>query len=248
MEIRKLVIGICLVFGLWYLGFAPAGAMGGPAPTKPESTRRLAGPVLAEQVFLIDDFESGNIKSPREWWTFDIEKAQAASNKDFTGGEEKAATAVGHYSLLLNGPAKNWYVGGLGTYLAKEGQDLSKYVSFQMDVYGNGPGSGTIKIELADDDNNNWQVEQDPAKNYALINDDKFIYEVKVDWTGWKRVSIPFSDFIDDNPGVGDDTWNPQQTNGSGGLLQVQFVCLTTTDRGKVNVNLDNIALTVGEK
>lgn len=237
----KLVIGICLVIISWLLVIAPAGAMGGPAPRKPETGPTL----LAEKVFLIDNFESGSIKSPRDWWTFDIEKAEAASNKDLTAGEK---LDVGNYSLLLSGPAKNWYAGGVGTYLAKENQDLSKYSSFSMDVYGNGPGSGTLKIELYDDDNKNWQVEQDPAKAYAPIYDDKFVYEVRVDWNGWKRVSIPIADFTDDNPMVGDDIWNPQQIGGSGGLLQVQLICIAGTDQGRVNYNVDNVMLTTGEK
>jgi hypothetical protein len=60
-------------------------------------------------------------------------------------------------------------------------------------------------------------------------------------------LSIPLSDFVDDNPAVGDDIWNPQQTNGSGGLLQVQFVCLGSSEKGKVNFNLDNVALALSE-
>jgi len=231
-------------FAVLILTASTVFAMGGPAPSKPE-----AKPVaLAEKVFLIDDFESGSLKSPREWWTFELEKAEAASNRDLKDGDEGVASEVGNYSLHLSGPAKNWYAGGCGTYLAKENQDLSKYDHFQMDVYGSGPGSGTIKIELADDDNKNWQVEQDSAKNFALIYDDKFVYEVRVDWNGWKRVSLPFADFVDDNPKVGDDIWNPQQVDGSGGLLQVQFICIASTDKGRVNYNLDNVSLTVGEK
>jgi hypothetical protein len=218
-----------------------AHGFGSVPPKKPET-----GPtVLAEKVFLIDNFESGSIKSPREWWTFEIEKAEAASNKDLTAGEK---LDVGNYSLFLSGPAKNWYAGGCGTYIAKENQDLSKYSNFSLDVYGNGPGSGTVKIELFDDDNRNWQAEQDPAKNYAPIYDDKWVYEVRVDWNGWKRVSIPFADFTDDNPMVGDDVWNPGQAGGSGGLLQLQFICLASSDKGRVNYNVDNVMLTTGEK
>ncbi len=215
---------------------AAAGAMGGPAPKKPTTGPTL----LAEKVFLIDNFESGSIKSPREWWTFDIEKAEAVSNKDLKAGE---SLDVGNYSLLLSGPAKNWYAGGVGTYIAKENQDLSKYSNFSLDVYGNGPGSGTLKVELYDDDNRNWQAEQDPAKNYAPIYDDKWVYEVRVDWNGWKKVSIPFADFSDDNPMVGDDVWNPAQGGGSGGLLQLQFICIAGSDKGKINYNVDNVML-----
>jgi hypothetical protein len=150
---------------------------------------------------------------------------------------------TGNYSLALSGPAKNWYVGGMGTYLARPAQDLSKYVNFKMDVYGNGPGSGSMKIELIDDDDNNWVVEQDPTKSFIPTKDDRFSYEVRVDWEGWKRILIPIADFVVDNPTAGDGIWNPAQANGSGGLLQMQIVCLATTSNGKVNINLDNLAL-----
>jgi hypothetical protein len=205
--------------------------------------------VAAEKgdVFVIDDFESGSLKSPREWWTFDIQNAKAVLNKDYVGGEKTAAAKVGRYSLLLKGGATNWYAGGCGTYLAKENQDLSQNDTFQLDIYGNGPGSGTLKIELLDDDNKNWQVEQDPAKSYAPIYDDKYVYDIMVDWKGWKRISVLLDDFVDDNPNIGDDVWNPEQAGGSGGLLQLQFVCLAGKDKGKVNYNIDNISLVVSE-
>jgi len=234
-----LLIAVCLL-GSTFCSL-PVSAWGGPAPKKPEAK----SPALAEKVFMIDDFESGSLKSPRDWWTFDIQKAEIAPNKDLQGGDEKVAAEVGTYSLLLSGLCKNWYAGGCGTYIAKENQDLSKYSTFSIDVYGNGPGSGTLKAELYDDDNGNWQIEQDPNKNYVPIYDDKLTYEIKVDWSGWKRVAIPLSDFADENPMVGDDIWNPQQTGGSGGLLQIQFVCLGGSEKGKINFNLDNVMLTM---
>jgi hypothetical protein len=236
------VIALLLCSGLLVVA---AQAMGGPAPKKETATSATIA--LAEKVFLIDDFESGSIKSPREWWTFELEKADAASNGGLKDGDSKVAEAVGKYSLQLTGNCKSWYAGGVGTYIAKEGVDLSRYNTFQIDIYGNGPGSGTLKAELVDDDNKNWQAEQDAAKNFALMHDDKFTYEIKVDWTGWKRVAVPLADFVDENPGVGDDIWNPQPTGGSGGLLQLQFICLGSTDKGRINYNADNVALTMGQ-
>ena len=155
------------------------------------------------------------------------------------------AGEVENYSLLFQGNAVNWYAGGAGTYLAKEGQDLGSYDVFEIDVFANGPGSGTLKIELLDDDNRNWQAEQDPSKNYIPIYDDKYVYDIKADWVGWKRMRIPLDDFVDDNPNVGDDVWNPQQGGGSGGLLQLQIICLGSTDNSQINLNLDNIYLSV---
>ena len=148
---------------------------------------------------------------------------------------------------MLKGNATRWYAGGCGTYFAAESQNLAKYGYFQIDIYGNGPGSGTLKIELFDDDNGNWQIEQDPAKGYLPLYDDKYVYDINVDWVGWKKISIPLEDFVDDNPGVGDDVWNPEQSGASGGLLQLQFICLAGKSEGGIHLNLDNVALSVSE-
>ncbi|MBI5078578.1 hypothetical protein HZB08_00960 [Candidatus Saganbacteria bacterium] len=234
--------GVCLIIGIWLLGFAPAGAMGGPPPKKTEAAAPV---VLAGKVFLIDDFESGSLKSPREWWVFDIKKGEVVSNKDLKDGEPEAVKAVGNYSFHFEGDTTSWYCGGAGTYLARPAQDLSVYKNVQMDIYGNGSGSGMLKIELYDDDDGNWQMGQDPDKGYAPLYDDRFVYEEKVDWKGWKKVIIPIADFVDDNPKVGDDIWNPQQAGGSGGLLQVQFICIANTSRGIVNFMVDNLSLTM---
>jgi hypothetical protein len=238
-KMKRILLGLVLFVGVSLILWSVAVGMGGPAPEKEGKTEVAVG-----DIFLIDDFESGSIRSPREWWTFDIATARAVKNDDLTRGDYD----VGAYSLLLKGGAKNWYAGGCGTYIAMEKQDLSGYVSFQIDIYGNGPGSGTLKIEIFDDDNQNWQVEQDPAKAYAPIYDDKYVYDINVDWTGWKRLIIPLDDFVDDNPRVGDDVWNPQQNGGSGGMLQIQFICLASKSDGRVNFNVDNIALTVSEE
>ncbi|MFH1390332.1 MAG: carbohydrate binding domain-containing protein [Candidatus Margulisiibacteriota bacterium] len=220
-------------------------AMGGPKPEESKAPEKQAGverpAAFAEKVFLIDDYESGSLKFPRDWWVFDV-KADVVSTDTLKDGE---ALEVGLKSLSLAGSASNFYVGGIGTYLAKEGQDLSKYNSMQIDIYGNGPDSGSLKIELYDDDNGNWQVEQDKTKNYVPFYDDKWTNEIKVDWSGWKRVVVPLADFVDENPAIGDDIWNPQQMSNSGGLLQLQLICIATKSKGKVGFDLDNVALIV---
>lgn len=208
-----------------------------------ESSNKQASSNIASGVFLIDNFESGSIKSPTEWWVFDIETGSPVNNSGLTAGDASVAGKVGNYSLLLKGRANNWYAGGCGTYVAKPNINYSNYNTFQIDVYGNGPGSGTIKVELWDDDNKNWEAEQDPTKSYAPVYDDKWIYDIRVDWQGWRRVTVPLEDFVDEITSVGDNILNLDQSNGSGGLLQVQFVCLASKSTGLVNLNIDNIAL-----
>jgi hypothetical protein len=67
---------------------------------------------------------------------------------------------------------------------------------------------------------------------------------VNIQGKGFTRISIPFSAFRDVNPGVGDDLWNPNKGNGSGGLLQMQLVAITDEQHGKMDFNIDNLLLT----
>ena len=180
---------------------------------------------------IIDNFEDNNISADPEWWTFDQVKLSTSRNP-----------AKGSLSLVVKGKTKDWYVGGIGTYIAKQEQDLSQYSSLTMDIYGYGPGSGKVKVEVYDDDNGNWQIEQDPKKGYSPVSDDRYSYELNIDWKGWKKVKIPFSDFVDTNPNVGDNIWNPQKIGKSGGLIQMQLICLANSKIGTVHYIIDNVS------
>jgi len=211
-----------------------AYGFGGPAPAGGNSS-----------LYMIDDFEDNDYTSNPEWWKFDNVMPRIVSNADYQNGEQVCINEIKNFSLSINGTCSDWYCGGIGSYTARKGGDLSRYNTFQMDIYGNGPGSGTVKIELNDDDNGNWQVEQDPKKGFSNIYDDKFVYNQTVDWRGWKRVYIPFADFFDENPGIGDDIWNPDQNGGSGGLVQLQMIFIGPKKAGTVRINIDNVSLAV---
>lgn len=207
------------VFFLLALSFALCGFSQSPETT-------------IQPAYLIDNFEDSNYTKAEEWWTFG--SLNLACVKD---------PAIGKYSLKISGKTNNWYIGGLGVYLGGPKNDLSQYSEFVMDVYGKGEKSGTLKIELYDDDNRNWQVEQDPSNNYEPLYDDRFYYELKVGWKGWKHIVIPFSEFKDINPKAGDNIWDPNVILGSGGLLQAQIIVIAPQKSGQVELYLDNIGL-----
>ena len=187
---------------------------------------------------MVDDFEDGNIAKNPEWWKFGRLITDVVANK----GKAPKGETLGKRGLLIEGSTRNWYIGGLGTYL---GIDSSPYTHLELFILGTGKDSGQIKIELWDDDNKNWKAEADPKKDYTPIYDDVYAYLLLIDWEGWKRVSIPLRDFADNNPGVGNDAWDPQQLDGSGGLLQVSLVALGRGATGKIAVTLDEIKLSV---
>lgn len=188
------------------------------------------------QAVPVDNFNDGEFKKNPEWWTFDKINITLTKNPAKSG-----------HALMIKGAARDWYVGGIGAYLAKDKQDLSTASTLDLDIYGYGPDSGTLKIELFDDDNGNWQVEQE-QKTFNPIYDDSFTYELKIDWKGWKHISLPLEEFVDTNEGEGDNIWNPQQNNGSGGLLQMQIISIATSKTGKVNYVLDNVEFREGSR
>jgi hypothetical protein len=208
---------------LLFLLISPAFGMGG-APSPAPSTKGS---------LVIEDFENVDPNKGPEWWAFDNLTMTLVPGKD------------SRRALGLRGVTRGWYVGGVGKYI---GKDAGKYNTFDIDIFGTGKESELIRIELYDDDNGNWQIEQEPRNNYAPTKDDRFIVEFKVDWTGWKHVSIPVSEFVDNNPGVGDDIWNPDQANGSGGLIQMQIIVNSTGKVGKADLIIDNIEMRESQK
>ncbi len=184
----------------------------------------------------IENFEDANYTKNPEWWVF------GNASLSITGNPAKD-----RFALSIKGSARDWYVGGIGTYLGGLKKDFSAYSSLEMDIYGHGPKSGTLKMELYQDANGNWQIEKDP-KTFEPLFDDKFVYEQKITWDGWKHVSIPFLEFKRANPGVGSGIWNPGPHGSSGGLLEMQFIAVAASKTGTVDFVIDNIEFNGGSK
>lgn len=197
----------------------------------------------APSVYLIDSFEDGNISASPKWWIFGNLILSVVNNNPETL-EALAPTVSSVWydkkKLKLRGVTKNWYVGGFGLFCKV---DASIYSSIKLLVRGYGENSGILRIELFDDDNYNWIIESHQNAPSKLMYDDRFVYSLPVTWTGWRVVIIPFSDFIDGNPHVGDDMLNPYQFKGSGGLLQIQFLAIGTKKVSDVRIDVDMIKL-----
>jgi len=190
--------------------------------------------------YLIDNFEDGTYTKDPEWFTFDNLVLNISRNSRLQEGDSSVLANLGEYSLYLSGSATDWYVGGMGCVL---GIDASGYATFDADVYGTGDGSGVLKIELYDDDNGNSDIEVD--KNWKPLYDDKWEYRVNVDWSGWKHLSIPFSEFT--NAGRGNGSFDPNLQGGSGGLVKIQLICVANSQTGSINYNIDNLELGTGK-
>jgi hypothetical protein len=201
----------------------------------------LTSAALAQfSFYLIDNFESGKFNEGPKWWRFGNLKVVVVANPT-QEARDVIAQSCGEYALNVSGDTNDYYIGGIGTDLNVDAADFTR---FQIDISGNSDLSGKLKIEFFDDDNLNYTVEQDPQNNYMPVYDDKWVAEINIQGKGFTRTSIPFSAFRDVNPGVGDDTWNPEQANGSGGLAKLQIVAITAKQSGKLDFEIDNLLLT----
>lgn len=218
LSVRRSSEGLPTMGGTWSV-LAMIGALG-----------TYSGAALAEadRNVLIDDFE--RTAGCPGWWNFGAVQVERSVDAGTT-----------NRILQVRGEAPGMFAHGLGLYLSR---DLEARRTLEVDVRGHGPESGRLRIELADDDNGNWEIEKAPPR-YAALHDDRFVYEVDVDWTGWRRLSVPLSAFSDDNPGIGNGVFDPARDLTSGGLLELQL--LFAPARGgndQVRIDLDNLRWT----
>lgn len=184
----------------------------------------------APEAIFVDDFEDGNLNHRPMWWRFGELDAQVVQNIAAESPYLEKA------SLRLSGNPSQLFVGGMGAYV---GADLMKYNAVKLLVKGKGKNSGSVIIELYDDDNFNWDLELFPKFPSQPSFDDRFVYTLKVNWTGWKMVIIPFTYFFDSNTTVGDNKWNPEQLAGSGGLLQTQLIVMAANPKTVPDISID---------
>jgi hypothetical protein len=187
---------------------------------------------LRGKTFVLDDFEDGELIMLPKWWAFGGVEAFVEQNNI------SELNGLGNKSIRLRGYPKNWYIGGIGTHFTA---DMRPYNAMKLLVRGRGKSSGTLVIELYDDDNDNWIIEPHDFVEYKTKFDDKFVYTQQVNWLGWRVLIIPFDKFTDANPTIGDDKWNPYKIGNSGGLLQLQMI-FSAGEKDKVaDLQIDTI-------
>jgi hypothetical protein len=195
-------------------------------PTEPVTIEPLKPVVL-----MVDDFEDGEFKQFREWWAFGkviFESSPVQSTDSFLGKK----------TMKVNASSNNWYAGGFGVYI---GADAEPFSVLKLVLYSPKINSGSLRVELYDDDNNNAVVDINEESGLPS-KDDVFIYDVNLVWEGWKVVKIQLKDFVDYNPNVGDNVWNPNQVYGSSGLIQMQVIVLSSKNKSEtIEFEIDTI-------
>ncbi len=194
----------------------------------------LSSFACAASAYILEDFEDGLIKDDPIWFDFGNIKIEVQGNANLTSGEKSVIEKIKKGSLDVHGLTKDWYIGGIGV---EKNIEAARYKAFDFDVYGYGESSGKIKVELYDDDNLDQAVVTD--EKWKPIGDDLWVKEVNIDWYGWKRVSIPFSEFI--NQGTGNNLFDADTSKGFGPLVKVQFIFLASNKLGEIHCALDNL-------
>jgi len=184
---------------------------------------------------LIDDFEEGTTGKVGLNYTY-IATGAANVKIDLTDSTIKAQ---GNSSLLLQGTDldTNYWITGVSTdsnVLAKKVASVNADSLFiNLSVYGIGQSEASLEIKFEEDDAGTGTF------NASL--DDVFHYLIQVSWTGWKSISIPYSSFTDDNPGIGDGIAEPAR------ILQMSITLVSLPPVETLSVNADFVILTTGK-
>ena len=190
-------------------------------------------PHQTQGVFIIDNFEDKNLTKQPKWWAFgDLDVYIKENDRTQLVGLEQ-------FSMVLKGRRRSpKIVGGVGTFF---GVDMRPYDAIKLPIKGYGKHSGIIMLELYDDDSNDWEITPHPEDPSRVVYDDKFVYNIVVDWEGWRVVIVSLDSFKDANPLFGDNIWNPYHTGTSGGLLQLQLLLFATDDKKNPMIMIDTI-------
>jgi fucose 4-O-acetylase-like acetyltransferase len=151
---------------------------------------------------------------------------------------DRAVDSDGRPVMRVRGRAPGMFAHGIGLYMDR---DVGKRRTLHLDIRGYGPSSGRIKIELLEDDNGNWEIEKD-SRLFVPMHDDRFVREIRVDWDGWRNVVLSTDTFVDDNPGRGNDIFDPQRDLTSGGLLEMQLLFAPASpESDEIQIDIGNV-------
>jgi hypothetical protein len=191
--------------------------------------------------FMIDDFSQNKL----QWWgVFGNIKTEIVMNSKFRTGDPKVIKEVGKYSLsILGSKVSNWYAGGMQINIFNPNVQYGNYNAFQMDIFGNGPKSGSIMIKLIDDNKGLKFAERGSMDAYTA--NDIFQYSVPIKWVGWKRVTIPINNFKLQAPKRGDGILTLSKTKNMNGLIEIGLIYSASSSKeaNSPKYNIDNICL-----
>lgn len=179
----------------------------------------VAGP------YIIDDFET---KSIDKWWVFGGVKPSIVEN------DTKEFPFLEPTSVRLTGSSDGWIIGGLGMPIQVDAQ---KFNTIKVLMKGSGPNSGSITFELYEGDSKTGQIQADPQNPGFLSVGKRYIYTLKVNWSGWRVAIIPLEWFRNDDP----KTRNSVLTPKNGKLVQIQLLGIGAPKSKSMDIVIDRL-------
>jgi hypothetical protein len=185
--------------------------------------------------FLVADFESGFNTG---WTTF----IQSGANMSFQISSTPPVPQANNYYNMAGTVAWDWLIGliefpstayGLTHYPLNTNPNN---VYFNVLVWGE-PGitNALLLFQFREDDNNNGTFES--------ATEDEYDYELPVNWTGWKLISVKYTDLVtlvNGAPGIpkGNKQHNPDR------LLKVSLLHLANPTTGFSKSKMDYLIFT----
>ncbi len=181
---------------------------------------------------LVEDFEDRDLTG---WWGFGELLFSVVEN---SAGQYEP-TIQGR-SVRLEGQANDRYIGGCGRVL---GLDSSRFNAIKLLIKGNLPRkSGTLIVELYPSQDDAWLKESEERRRWFLKYEHRYTYTLEINWKGWRLVTIPFKAFLKDGARVRHLLYNPSTNTGAGTLIQLQFLILSGTKKGRADFQVDSIS------
>lgn len=159
---------------------------------------------------------------------------------------DKLYRMAGQDGIYTGTGYSDYFIGGGGLAKGPYGLDsVPSNVYFNIYVYGTGDLNSKLVVNFGEDDNSNGTfAEGNQSENYA-VKEDEFTTGIQVNWTGWKLVSVKYSDLTASADGI--KAVNANHKLEPHKVKKVGFVLLSSTKGQKASVRFDFATFTMGK-
>ena len=183
--------------------------------------------------FLITDFEEG--WNPN-WSTF----VQSGKSMDFGIKLDGTAPQLARYYNMAGTVDWDWLTGMIDFNASAFGETTMPLTSnsdnlyFNSFVYGDPLYPNSRVLFRFDEDENE-------DGTYDITSEDSFGYEIIIDWSGWRHISVKYSDILSANNSSGGGVHNPNKLN------RVSVLHLANPNSGYAHSAIDYLIFTENE-
>lgn len=183
--------------------------------------------------FLITDFEEGWNSN---WSTF----VQSGKSMDFGIKLDGTAPQLARYYNMAGTVDWDWLTGMIDFNASAFGETTMPLTSnsdnlyFNSFVYGDPLYPNSRVLFRFDEDENE-------DGTYDITSEDSFGYEIIIDWSGWRHISVKYSDILSANNSSGGGVHNPNKLN------RVSVLHLANPNSGYAHSAIDYLIFTENE-